>query len=157
MQLKKSETTYKSNYIFHSVAIYDKAIKITHDINKVLEKENIDKNYINNINLILEEIILNICNYAYPNNDPGPLELELKITKDTIYITFKDQGIPFNPLEYKSKPISGNDSIEDILPGGLGIVLVKQFSKKIDYQYSNNKNILTISIGLDKLNKNNSK
>ena len=92
------------------------------------------------IELSFEEIYTNIFSYAYP---PIQGEVEISITKeqDDIILKFIDWGKPYDPLE---KPDPNIDLGPDDRPvGGLGIFMVKQPSKDIEYRYDN-ANILTI-------------
>ena len=56
------------HYSFVIDAVYEQASKVNNQITSLLQKEGIDHRQINNINLIVEEIALNICKYAYPQN-----------------------------------------------------------------------------------------
>ncbi len=95
--------------------------------------------------LIFEEISVNIFSHGFPeewnknpwlhfcvNSEPegGPYSYRM---------TFIDNGIPFDPLEYKGK--GNNKSI-----GGHGIGLVKKCSKKIEYEYKGGLNVLTVFV-----------
>lgn len=94
------------------------------------------------IHLVCEEIVVNIVNYAYPDNDNGYLIVEL-MNDDAIIIVFRDGGIPFNPLEKKEPDISL--PLEEREIGGLGIFLTQQLMDVVSYKYCNNENVLTIS------------
>ncbi|WP_027407097.1 SpoIIE family protein phosphatase [Anaerovibrio sp. RM50] len=98
---------------------------------------------INQLMLVVEEIFVNIAEYAYKDKDAlavikarmygNPPEIELK---------FIDEGIPYNPLERDDPDIEA--SLDDRKIGGLGIYLVKKKVDDITYQRQGNKNILTI-------------
>ena len=137
------------HYSFIIDAVYEQASKVNNQIASLLQKEGIDHRQINNINLIVEEIALNICKYAYPQNQPGPLEISIYLQNSSITLVFKDQGKPFNPLEHKAHQISNEDNLDDLIPGGLGIFLVRQIARQVNYSYKDNNNILSIRIDLD--------
>ena len=70
------------------------------------------------IDLSVEEIYVNIANYAYPEKD-GKCEIHLSMKDDSVEIVFIDSGIPYNPLE---KPDPDNTlSANERKIGGLGI------------------------------------
>lgn len=88
-----------------------------------------------------EELIVNIVNYAYPNNK-GNLEIIFKKKSQDVTIVFIDSGMKFNPL---SKPDADTTlSVEEREIGGLGILMVKKLMDDINYEYKENKNHLTV-------------
>ncbi|MBU3837083.1 MAG: ATP-binding protein [Candidatus Phocaeicola faecigallinarum] len=102
------------------------------------------------IHLVCEEIVINIVNYAYPDNDNGYLKVEVTKNENDLVIRFIDSGIPFDPLQKEVPDISL--PLEKRQIGGLGIFLVQQMMDMVSYEYSNNENILTIkkNIGHEK-------
>ena len=93
-----------------------------------------------NIELSFEEIYTNIFSYAYPPFE-GEVEISIKREGDDIVLRFKDWGVPYNPLEKQDPDI--NLPPEQRPVGGLGIFMVKQLSKSVEYIYEN-ANILTV-------------
>lgn len=105
-----------------------------------LEKHNIKSSEINQVNLAVEEIFVNIANYAYQGKDGTcKLSIEFKNPKE-LELTFEDNGTPFNPLENKDPDISLSADERDI--GGLGIFITKKIMDDVTYKYESNKNIL---------------
>lgn len=111
-------------------------------VEKELSKYECDKKLINNINLAIEEVFINIANYAYKDKE-GKCTIEIIPNNSNITIIFADSGIKFNPLE-KEDPDT-TLSVKDREVGGLGIYLTKKIMDKVDYKYQNNKNILTMT------------
>ena len=103
-----------------------------------MDPEKVDKH---KIMISVDEIFANIASYAYPDG-VGDVELKINITDASIEIIFIDSGIPFNPLE-KDKP-DIKLPLEKRKIGGLGIYLTKKFMDDIQYEYKDNKNILTL-------------
>lgn len=95
------------------------------------------------LELILEEILVNICNYAY-NNSTGLIEINAHADHLFFYVEIIDSGKPFNPLENEEPQT--NLSIDERKIGGMGIHLVKKFSDSVQYLRKDNKNILKFSI-----------
>jgi sigma-B regulation protein RsbU (phosphoserine phosphatase) len=94
----------------------------------------------NEIDIAIEEIFMNIANYAY---EPQTGEVAVSIsTEDKTLIRFEDSGKPFNPLEQPApdfeKPITARDI------GGLGVFMVKKIMDEIEYTRQDDKNILTV-------------
>lgn len=88
--------------------------------------------------IAVDEIYSNICQYSHATW----VECACKINKDIVTIQFKDNGIPFNPLEKEDPDV--NADLESRAPGGLGIYLVKKQMDKIQYQYQEGENQLVL-------------
>ncbi len=99
------------------------------------------------IDLAVEEIFVNIANYAYnPETGPATVRVEVDPDKTAVRITFIDHGVPYDPLAKADPDIT--ESAEDRAIGGLGIFLVKKTMDDIRYQYVNGSNILTLKKNL---------
>ncbi|MDR3291269.1 MAG: ATP-binding protein [Methanobrevibacter sp.] len=98
------------------------------------------------LELAVEEIFINIVNHAFKDNDLEYMNIHVKIEIERdplkIIITFKDKGIPFNPLKV-SNPDTSLDADQRKI-GGLGIFIIKKNVDEIYYKYENGENILTI-------------
>lgn len=96
------------------------------------------------INLAVEEIFINIANYAYPGTF-GKARVSIEELKEPagIRLVFMDQGIPYDPLKKPDPDITLSARERPI--GGLGIYLVKKQMDLVEYRYENNCNILTLT------------
>ena len=93
------------------------------------------------IAIAVEEIFVNIAHYAYKPEIGGAT---IRITAgDELKIEFEDKGRPYNPLEKEDPDTSL--SAEERGIGGLGIYMVKKIMDNVQYEYKDNKNILTIT------------
>lgn len=94
------------------------------------------------ITIAVEEIFVNIANYAY-GGEKGQAILEIEKSEDGgVILCFKDQGRPFNPLEKPDPDISLG--VEERGIGGLGILMVKKTMDRVEYTYENGQNILRL-------------
>lgn len=99
------------------------------------------------IDLAVEEIFVNIANYAYqPETGPAAVRVELKPDGSAVSITFIDRGMPYDPLAKEDPDVTIPPEQREI--GGLGIFLVKKTMDDVRYEYVNGSNILTIVKGL---------
>ncbi len=116
---------------------------VTDFVTAELEKSDCSLKVRMQIELAVEEIFVNIANYAY-RPEVGDATVRCAVDKDPlqVVIQFLDQGKPYNPLEKKDADISVPFEEREI--GGLGILLVKKSMDSIDYRYKDGKNILTI-------------
>jgi anti-sigma regulatory factor (Ser/Thr protein kinase) len=91
--------------------------------------------------IAVEEIFVNIANYAYPSGT-GDCIITAETGEDEAVLTFEDKGIPYNPLEKDDPNIAL--SAEERQIGGLGIFMAKKLTDGIEYSNDNGKNVLKI-------------
>ena len=96
------------------------------------------------IDVAVEEIFVNIANYAYPSGE-GEAVISIEADKDakSVSILFEDQGTPYDPLKNEDPDITLSADERPI--GGLGIFMVKKSMDEVSYEYKDGKNRLTIS------------
>lgn len=95
------------------------------------------------IDMAVDEVFVNIAMYAYASGT-GNAAVRFEANPETrvVSITFRDQGMPFNPLEQPEPDITAG--IEERPIGGLGIFLVRKTMDDISYVRENGFNVLTI-------------
>ena len=93
--------------------------------------------------IAIDEIYSNIVRYS------GATQATVSINKieNTLKLQFKDNGIPYNPLDAKEPDITA--SAEDRSIGGLGIFMVKKMLDNVEYKNIDNCNVLTLTKNLD--------
>ncbi|HEY3370440.1 MAG TPA: ATP-binding protein [Prolixibacteraceae bacterium] len=96
-----------------------------------------------NINLAIEEALINIISYAFPENGTHEIKLSVTLGNNLLEIKITDNGIPFNPLSHQQPDITL--SAEERPVGGLGIFLISQIMDKMHYTRQKNQNILTLN------------
>ncbi len=92
------------------------------------------------INIIFDEIYTNILNYS----NATLADLSYGIDGGRLYITFTDNGVPYNPLSAAEPDITLSAEEREI--GGLGIFMVKKMTESMEYCYEDGKNILRLVI-----------
>ena len=97
----------------------------------------------NKVSIAVDEIYSNIINYS--GAELATISYEIKDGR--LYITFTDDGIPYNPLEAEEPDITL--SAEERKIGGLGIFMVKKMTESMEYTYEDGKNILSLVISLN--------
>ncbi|MBR2207624.1 MAG: SpoIIE family protein phosphatase, partial [Synergistaceae bacterium] len=99
------------------------------------------------IDIAVEEIFVNIANYAY-NPEIGSADIIVEIQEEplAVTITFTDGGVPYDPLKKPDPDITLPAEERQI--GGLGIYMVKKSMDDISYEYKEGKNILTLKKNL---------
>ena len=127
------------------IAKIDELPNVISFIESELEKLNFNLKIITQFNLVVEELFVNIANYAYNEKEIGKCKISIDYDKEKqeVKITIEDDGIKFNPLEKEDPNFDIPE--EEIQIGGLGIYLVKNNMDNIEYKYEDNKNILILS------------
>lgn len=112
-----------------------------------LEKRfGLDEALCSRVNLLLEEALVNVVSYAYPEGSTGEIELSACFEESgrKLILSISDSGKPFDPTKAEAPDL--NAPIEERPVGGLGIYLVRTLSDSVEYKRENNRNILTITL-----------
>jgi anti-sigma regulatory factor (Ser/Thr protein kinase) len=114
-----------------------------------LKQAGIDKKILYQLRLACEEVVVNVINYAYPD-DGGSMKVSYNFQHETgeLEVIISDSGIPFNPLERDDPDIS--IPMEDRQIGGLGIFMVRTVMDSLEYAREDGRNILTMRKSLKK-------
>ena len=94
------------------------------------------------LNLALEEAVVNVMNYAYPQGTVGDINIEAKGDDNLLEFIISDTGTPFNPTAQAG--VDTALSAEERPIGGLGIHLVRQIMDSVSYERIDNRNVLTL-------------
>jgi sigma-B regulation protein RsbU (phosphoserine phosphatase) len=114
-------------------------------IGEILQAEGLPVESIEDAQLIVEEVLVNIMQYGYENQNDGHIDLQVQISPEALKMTFEDSGKPFNPLTEIETPDLSMDDVKRS-SGGLGFYLVRELADRVDYIYAESKNILTVTI-----------
>lgn len=109
-------------------------------INKYLMSLDISDEAKGQLRLIAEEIFVNICSYAY-GDENGMVDVCIISDENKVTLTFADSGKKFDPTE----DVLDIDTYDiDTRIGGLGRYLTFSIADDYSYKYQDGKNILTI-------------
>lgn len=134
----KGGTVSKSLTVEASV---DKLDEVKGMVNGVLDKLGCPKKIKKKINISVEEIFVNIAGYAY-DGEGGTVSVDISSSGNEVTITFRDSGVPYDPLKKQDPDLTL--SAEDRQIGGLGVYLVKKNMDSVSYSYTDGQNILTM-------------
>ena len=119
----------------------EKLLNINQWLDNLADQGDLSKSSLFAMKLCCEETFMNIVMHSYqPENtliqdDYKVVNLAVDKSTQDIILLIEDNGIPFNPLEKEEKKLP-ND-LQDVMIGGLGISLMKKFSKSIKYEPKN--------------------
>ena len=124
-------------------AVRENIPRISEFVDAALEQMNRSVKAQMAIDIALDEILANICHYAYAT---GTGTVEVCVDHDaenrTAEITFRDRGVPFDPLQKEDPDTTLTAEQREI--GGLGIFLVRKTMDAMKYRREGGSNVLTI-------------
>ena len=115
-----------------SELLYDVSIKATRedaagisaDVIRILADKGIDRIPAEKAGIVLEETAVNL---AQMNKKPVDMDVRVLENGDELVLAMRDNGIPFNPMEYVPPEQEGQD------PRGDGIMVLRSVAGRIDY------------------------
>ena len=130
----------------------EKSIILTNDISEVSKLNefveeignefSLSPEVIFNVNLVLEEAVVNVINYAYPKEKHESIYLSARLHEGSIVLVLTDTGMEFDPTMVPEADITLSADERQI--GGLGIFLIRQIMNEVKYERIDGKNILTL-------------
>lgn len=99
------------------------------------------------LELAIEEALVNIFNYSYPE-ESGDVEVTCKRDDYGFIVEIIDSGIPFDITSLPEPDVTSELSERKI--GGLGVFLTKKMVDEVQYRRGNDRNILHLIIRMDK-------
>lgn len=96
------------------------------------------------LDLVLNEALMNIVNYAYQDDSSHEIILNLLNWSEHVTLEIIDGGAPFNPFIATLPPTQS--TLESALPNGRGILLIKSFTDAQEYSYNGKLNIMRVTI-----------
>ena len=99
------------------------------------------------VHLVMEELVLNVINYAY-DEDGHQVDVRLTCNEDDLVIEITDEGKPFDPLHDAPDP-DMDSPMEERRVGGLGVYLVRTMTSDMQYRREDGKNCLTVAMSRD--------
>jgi len=136
-----------SNRVLSESIMLSNSVSEVKDLNKfvkdVLNRLNIETNLVRKLQLAVEEAVVNVISYAYPEGTTGNIQVSATADSETLRFIITDSGSPFDPTV--AAKADTNLSIEERPIGGLGILLLRELMDTINYERVDGNNILTLS------------
>jgi serine/threonine-protein kinase RsbW len=106
-------------------------------------KQGFNEGRLHEVELAMEEALVNIFHYAYPEGQPGDAEVKSGITEEGhLLVEITDQGIPFDIQSVPEPDLKSSLSERSV--GGLGIHLIRTMADHMAYLRKADANILTL-------------
>jgi anti-sigma regulatory factor (Ser/Thr protein kinase) len=95
------------------------------------------------VQMAVDEACSNIIEHTYSDPAEGSIECEYEITDESLVITLRDQGRPFDPTAVADPELDAQ--LEQRPLGGLGVYLMRQLMDSVDHHYEpGTGNVLTL-------------
>ena len=111
-------------------------------VSSCAEGQGISPGRITEIGVATEEVLVNICNYAY-QDQVGEVKVSCMLDDENRFIIeIEDTGIPFDV-----HGLEGPDLVDDLAErqvGGLGVFIIKELMDEVQYRREDKKNILRL-------------
>lgn len=111
-------------------------------VGDVCELVNLDASATMKLNLAVEEAVVNVMNYAYPQGTVGDISIEAQIDNAQLKFIITDSGVPFDPTTREEADTQ--TTLEERPIGGLGIHFVRQLMDSVSYERIDGTNVLTL-------------
>ena len=115
-------------------------------IKSVCERISADAKTAARLRLGLEEIVVNVMSYAYPEGQDGYVDIEACSDGNELTLTVSDGGVEFDPTAVAAPDT--DLAAEDRDQGGLGILLARSMMDYVGYERAGDKNVLTLKKSL---------
>ena len=122
----------------------DDLSRVTEEAVWFIEAQGADDRAVYVAHLAIEEMVTNILKYGYDDTALHEIRLRLEIHPGALLLVLEDDGHEFNPLKAPEPDVSR--PVEDRIPGGLGIHLIRKLVEQMDYERCGGRNRLTVRI-----------
>lgn len=103
----------------------------------------VDPKTASGLRLALEEVVVNVINYAFPDQEAGTVSIRADSNYHEVRFTVTDAGIPFDPTSVMEADTTLDAETRPI--GGLGVLLARKLMDSISYSRRNGQNVLTLT------------
>jgi anti-sigma regulatory factor (Ser/Thr protein kinase) len=94
------------------------------------------------VQLAAEEVVTNIIVHGYKQQPAQTIDVEIDLCADCLTVVIVDTAPAFDPL--KTPPPRLDESLQERMPGGLGIHLMHKLMDRVTYERTEGKNRLTL-------------
>jgi serine/threonine-protein kinase RsbW len=94
------------------------------------------------LELALEEILVNVCNYAYDPGQRGHMTLRVDASEGSVVVEVEDAGREFEPPV--EVPAAEGTPLADVPVGGVGVFLAGAMVDELSYRRESGHNIVRL-------------
>lgn len=105
--------------------------RVAAELDHVFARAGLEDEMVADLQVALDEVLSNIVNYAYPENDAHEIGIRLRVLPRRVIVDVTDAGGAFDPLKVPA-PVA-DSRLEDHRIGGLGIHFVRNLMDRVEY------------------------
>ena len=98
----------------------------------------------------LDEALANVIAHGGPTALASPVRVQFGVRRSegtcTAELSVADAGVAFDPSTYPPEPTQRPASLAEAKPGGLGLLMIRDFADDLSYRRSEGRNHLTITV-----------
>ena len=121
-------------------------------VEEVCRDTGFDEDTVAKIKVAVEEAVVNVMKYAYPEGQSGDVTIEAASNDLRLKFTIIDSGKPFDPTIQTAVDTTLPAKEREI--GGLGIHIIRQNMDSINYERMDNLNVLTLRKDINQITEN---
>ena len=121
-------------------------------VEEVCRDTGFDEDTVAKIKVAVEEAVVNVMKYAYPEGQSGDVTIEAASNDLRLKFTIIDSGKPFDPTVQTAVDTTLPAKEREI--GGLGIHIIRQNMDSINYERMDNLNVLTLRKDINQITEN---
>lgn len=118
--------------------------RVSQQVAEFLEENSVPPKAAYAVQLVLEELITNIINYAHDDCAVHDIGVGVALEAGHAIVEIEDDGRPFDPMTVPDADV--RSPIQDRSIGGLGLHLVRQMADGMHYSRIGDKNRLRVRI-----------
>jgi len=113
-------------------------------IETIGKKTGFSSHKIARIHVAVEEVVVNIIKHAFKDSTGEFIRIETQDTPQSILFRIIDSAPAFNPLSVPAPHMNTDLTCRQV--GGLGLLLVREFSDQVAYTRQGKENILELTV-----------
>jgi sigma-B regulation protein RsbU (phosphoserine phosphatase) len=110
-------------------------------VGSICEDMQFDELTASGVRLAVEEAVVNVMNYAFPEGVRSTILLEVDADDEAVTFELRDEGAPFDPT---TKEVDVDSLVKNGVIGGLGIHLIRHYMDTVTYERKDGQNVLTM-------------
>jgi anti-sigma regulatory factor (Ser/Thr protein kinase) len=114
-------------------AVLENVPRVTQIVAQAAAKVGFDDQALYQIELAVDEACANVVEHAYPQGEPGPMEVSCYLDAHYFVIRVRDWGPGFNPGAVDEPDVSAPLAERSL--GGLGLFLVRQVMDDVRFDF----------------------
>lgn len=120
-----------------------------HETMDALESYNLTAEEMASVEIVLAEALNNIVEHAYPQDEPGQIDMSLRLRRTGLMVEISDHG---KPMPNGRAPLGNHPMAEfddDPMPeGGYGWYLIRELVQDLIYDRRDGRNILIFRLSI---------